>query len=91
MYKEYDEDVYQRSKTAMRQNFPTLLFLTGYTNTKLTGKYALSLEGTNAKYQARKFMSHGIVDEKGNVCLCSSMNDVNSELAGFGQQVSFQI
>lgn len=36
-------------------------------------------------------MSHGLVDEKGNMCLCSSMNDVNSELAGFGQQVSFQV
>lgn len=49
MYKEYDEDVYQHSKTAMRQEFPTLLFLTGYNNTKLTGKYTLTPERTNAK------------------------------------------
>lgn len=63
MYKEYDEDVYQRSKTAMRQEFPTLLLLTGYTNTKLTGNYALTPERTNAKNQASRFVSRGLVEK----------------------------
>lgn len=89
IYKEYAEDVYQRSETAMRQKIPTLLFLTGYTNTKLTGKYALSPERTNTKHHARRFVSRGLVGDKGNVCLCGSPSEVNSELAGFAQQASF--
>ena len=87
MYKEYDEVAYQRSKTAMRQEFPTLLFLTGYTNTKLTGKYALTPERTQKTRQVDSCLVGW--SKIGNVCLCGSTSEVNSELAGFALQISF--